>query len=61
MADSTAEDYDLSMATQGYGVGNWFYYQGDTSRANKIFRQVVKGKLFAAFGFIAAEAELASQ
>ena len=60
-ADSTAEDYDLSMATQGYGVGNWFYYQGDTSRANKIFRQVVKGKLFAAFGFIAAEAELASQ
>lgn len=60
-ADSTADDYDLSLATQGYGVGNWYYYQGDTARANKIFRQIVKGKLFAAFGFIAAEAELASK
>lgn len=60
-ADSTDDDYDLSLATQGYGVGNWYYYQGDTLRANKIFRQIVKGKLFAAFGFIAAEAELASK
>jgi tetratricopeptide (TPR) repeat protein len=59
VADSTAEDYDLSLATQGYGVGNWYYYNGDTTRARQIFDYIVKGKLFAAFGFIAAEAELA--
>jgi tetratricopeptide (TPR) repeat protein len=59
VADTTRDDYDLSMATQGYGVGNWYLYNGDTTRAVDTFRKVVDGKLFAAFGFIAAEAELA--
>jgi tetratricopeptide (TPR) repeat protein len=58
-SDSTSEDYDLNMATQGYGVGNWYLYNGDTTRALDTFRKVTDGKLFAAFGFIAAEAELA--
>lgn len=54
-----AADRDLSLATQGYGVGNWYLCQGDSAKAYDIFRKVVKGKEFAAFGFIAAEAELA--
>ena len=58
-ADSTTEDYDLNIATQGYGVGNWYLYNGDTAKAMDTFRKVTDGKLFAAFGFIAAEAELA--
>lgn len=49
----------LAMATQGYGVGNWFLYNGDTTQALSVFKQVVSGKHFGAFGFIAAEAELA--
>jgi tetratricopeptide (TPR) repeat protein len=53
-----ADDYDLALATQGYGVGNWYLYQGDTARAVEIFRQVTQGKHFSSFGFIAAEAEL---
>ncbi|HET9053346.1 MAG TPA: tetratricopeptide repeat protein, partial [Cyclobacteriaceae bacterium] len=52
------EDVDLALATQGYGVGNWYLTQGDTARAVEIFQQVVNGKHIAAFGFIAAEAEL---
>lgn len=52
-------DPDLSLATQGYGVGNWHFYNGDTTRAVEVFNQVVSGKHFAAFGFIAAEADLA--
>jgi tetratricopeptide (TPR) repeat protein len=52
------EDVDLALATQGYGVGNWYLATGDTTRAVEIFKQVVNGKHFAAFGFIAAEAEL---
>lgn len=59
--EETSADYDLSLATQGYGVGNWYYYNGDTAKADNIFRQIVNGKLFTAFGFIAAEAEVASQ
>lgn len=59
VVDETAADYDLSMATQGYGVGNWYLYNGDTTKAIEIFERVVSGKSFSAFGFIAAEAELA--
>jgi tetratricopeptide (TPR) repeat protein len=55
----SAEDRDLTLATQGYGVGNWYLYEGDSARAYEIFEQVISGKNFAAFGFIAAEAELA--
>jgi tetratricopeptide (TPR) repeat protein len=57
-ADPNDEDYDLSLATQGYGVGNWYLYNGDTTKAVETFEKVVDGKLFAAFGFIAAEADL---
>lgn len=53
------EDSDLVMATQGYGVGNWYLYNGDSTKAKEVFEKVVAGKYFAAFGFIAAEAELA--
>ncbi len=53
------EDKDLSLATQGYGVGNWYYYNGNKEKAKEIFEKVVAGKHFSSFGFIAAEAELA--
>jgi tetratricopeptide (TPR) repeat protein len=52
------EDADLLVATQGYGVGNWYLVNGDTAKANEIFEKVVEGKHFSAFGFIAAEVEL---
>lgn len=60
-ADTTSDDYDLTIATQGYGVGNWYLYNGDSTKAYDTFQKVVDGKLFAAFGFIAAEAELANR
>jgi tetratricopeptide (TPR) repeat protein len=53
-----AADAALAMATQGYGVGNYYLCQGDTAKAVDIFKQVKNGKHFAAFGFIAAEADL---
>jgi hypothetical protein len=49
---------DVSIATQGYGVGNWYLCNGDVSRAKAIFERVVSGTAWAAFGFIAAEADL---
>ncbi len=58
---ANAEDADLSLATQGYGVGNWYLINGDSTKANEIFKKVVGGKYFAAFGFIAAENELVKQ
>ena len=53
------QDTDLAFATQGYGVGNWYLYNGDSAKAKEVFEKVVAGKYFSAFGFIAAEAELA--
>jgi hypothetical protein len=52
------DDAYLALATQGYGVGNWYLYNGDEKRAMDIFNKVVEGNYFSAFGFIAAEAEL---
>ena len=53
------EQDPLQVATQGYGVANFYLVNGDTERAKAIFRRVVGGSQWAAFGFIAAEADLA--
>lgn len=50
---------DLELATVGYGIGNWYLYNGDKAKAKEIFLKVINGKYWAAFGFIAAETELA--
>ena len=49
----------VELATYGYGVGNWHLYNGRRDTARQVFEQVVAGPQWAAFGFIAAEAELA--
>lgn len=56
--NASNEDADLALATQGYGVGNWYLYNGDEAKAKEIFQKVLEGKHFSAFGFIASEAEL---
>jgi tetratricopeptide (TPR) repeat protein len=48
----------LSNATIGYGLGNWFLYNGQSAEAEKIFRQVTSGSQWSSFGYIAAESEL---
>jgi|CXWL01.1.fsa_nt_gi dipeptidyl aminopeptidase/acylaminoacyl peptidase len=53
------EQDPLQIATQGYGVGNFFLVKGETEKARAIFKRVVSGSQWAAFGFIAAEADLA--
>jgi len=53
-------DDAVQLATYGYGVANWYLYNGQEERAREIFERIVTGPNWAAFGFIAAEAELAS-
>jgi len=48
----------LGSASLGYGLGNWFLYNGEREKAAKIFRQITAGDQWASFGFIAAEAEI---
>jgi tetratricopeptide (TPR) repeat protein len=49
----------LDIATLGYGLGNWYLYNGDTTKAVEMFKKVVSGTESAAFGYIAAETDLA--
>jgi tetratricopeptide (TPR) repeat protein len=49
---------DIQVATQGYGVGNWYLVNGDRAKAREMFDRVLAGKATTAFGFIAAEADV---
>jgi tetratricopeptide (TPR) repeat protein len=46
------------IATQGYGVANYYFVTGDGVRARQVFEKIVSGAGWNAFGFIAAEADL---
>lgn len=48
---------DVQIATQGYGVANWYLANGDKDKAREIFDRVLAGSAWTAFGFIAAEAD----
>ena len=58
-SDTTASDYDLNIATQGYGVANWYFYNGNKTKAKDILQKITSGKSTYSFGFIAAETLLA--
>lgn len=49
----------LALATQGYGVGNWFLYNGDEAAAREIFERVIEHGTPNAFAYMATEVELA--
>lgn len=57
---SELRDGTLEGATLGYGIGNWYVYNGSAVTAREIFRDIVGDRSqWAAFGYIAAEADLA--
>lgn len=47
----------LNIVTQGYGVGNWYLYNGDEAKALNIFEKIWATSYWSAFGYIAAEAD----
>ena len=49
----------VQVATYGYGVANWYLYNGQPDKAVALFNRILEAKNWSAFGFIAAEAELA--
>ncbi len=59
LLDSSADD--TTVATQAYGVGNYYFVTGDEAQARRVFERVVSGAGWNAFGFIAAEADLRRQ
>jgi hypothetical protein len=58
---ASLKDGSLDSATIGYGVANWHLYNGRRRDAGKMLQDIVERNTaqWAAFGYIAAEAELA--
>ena len=54
----TAKADDTTIATQGYGVGNYYFVMGNPAKAREVFTKVTSGAGWNAFGYIAAEADL---
>ena len=52
-------EMSVTDATGAYGVGNWHLYNGRRAEAERIFRRILAGGQWGAFGYIAAEAEMA--
>jgi tetratricopeptide (TPR) repeat protein len=46
------------IATQGYGVANFYFVTGDRAKAREVLEKILSGTGWNAFGFIAAEADL---
>lgn len=53
------DDDGVGDATLAYGIAMWKLLQGDEEEAMSDFRRIIEGPAWAAFGYIAAEAELA--
>lgn len=51
----------LSNATLAYGIANWYGVEGRAADATDLLQSIVTGPEWAAFGFLAAEADLARQ
>lgn len=49
-----------SGAAAAYGLANWYYYNGEHAKAKRQLEALVATNSWAAFGFIAAEADLAA-
>lgn len=59
--ETRARASDLDLATTGFGLATWYLVNSEEAKAISLFEQIIEGKYWPAFGFIAAEAELASR
>ncbi|MDH7451583.1 tetratricopeptide repeat protein [Luteimonas composti] len=46
------------IATQGYGVANYYLVNGETEKAKAVLARILEGQGWPAFGYIAAEADM---
>jgi tetratricopeptide (TPR) repeat protein len=58
LLEKAREQGALGLVTIGYGVANWYNYNGDLEKAKEILREILDTGSWAGFGYIAAEADL---
>jgi tetratricopeptide (TPR) repeat protein len=42
-----------------YGIGNWYFYNGEKEKAKEVFQKILNGESWASFGYIATESDFA--
>ena len=52
-------EMSVTDATAAYGLANWHWYNGRRAEAERAWRRIIAGGQWGAFGYIAAETELA--
>ena len=57
--DLVGSEEGPANAAVAYGLANWHLAEGDTEGGTRMLEEIVAGDGWAAFGFIAAEADLA--
>lgn len=58
-ANAPFDKHHVATQVRKYGVGNYYLSEGDSSRGQKILNEIVDGRYWAAYEYIAAEADLA--
>jgi tetratricopeptide (TPR) repeat protein len=56
-ASNTDQEVELPFDTVAYGIGNWYLYNGNPTKAQEYFRRVMKGHVWVTWGFIGSELE----
>jgi tetratricopeptide (TPR) repeat protein len=59
LAETGGDAGSLDFATVGYGVANFHLYNGREAEARELFERILQGGQWPAFGYLAAEAEVA--
>jgi tetratricopeptide (TPR) repeat protein len=52
-------EMSVTDATAAYGIANWHLYNGRRAEAERIFQRILAGGQWGAFGYIAAERDMA--
>ena len=58
LAEHAGAGGSIESATVAYGLANWHFYNGREDAARELWRAITSGSQWAAFGYIAAEADL---
>ena len=58
LMEKAREQGTLGLVTIGYGVANWYNYNGELDKGRAILEEILDTGSWAGFGYIAAEADL---
>lgn len=56
--NKSPDQWSAQQVIQAYDVANWFYYTGNTAKANDLYNKIIQSNRWTTFRYLAAEVEL---